>query len=122
MTEFDHNIPVFIQIIEMLKQQISSSQLKAGDKMLSVRDLAAQMRVNPNTVQRAYRELEVEALIESRRGLGSYVTEDQEKLEGVRNDMAKCMSQDFVSKMYKMGFELNEILAYIQKSQEEKRP
>ncbi len=119
MTQFDHNIPVYIQIIEMLKQQIVSSELETGDKMPSVRDLATQMKVNPNTVQRAYKDLEALSLIESRRGMGSYVTEDVKKLEALRNDMATCMSQDYISKMFKMGFKLDEVLEYIQKNKEE---
>lgn len=113
MTEFNHNIPVYVQIIELLKQQIISARLKTGDKMPSVRDLATQMQVNPNTVQRAYKELETMGLIESRRGMGSYVTEDVQKLKAIRNDMAISMSQEFISKMLKIGFEVEEVLEYM---------
>ena len=65
--------PIYSQIIDTIKQQILAGVLQQGDKLPSVRELAAQLSINPNTIQRAYRELEMEGWIGSMAGKGSFV-------------------------------------------------
>jgi len=67
-------IPVYVQIMDHVKHSIASGLLRNGDRLPSIRDLARELRVNPNTVVKAYRELEIEGVIESRKGQGSYVS------------------------------------------------
>ncbi len=72
----DRGNPVYLQIQAQLERRIASGTLAAGDALPSVRALAKQLRVNPNTVVRAYRELEFSGLVETRHGEGTFVTQD----------------------------------------------
>lgn len=66
--EFDNNLPIYLQIMQYIKKQIVTGTLKAGDKIPSVRELAAELQINPNTVQRTFQELEREEVVETKRG------------------------------------------------------
>ena len=74
---FDNNIPIYIQIVEKLKIQIISGEYAPGERLLSVRDLATSLKVNPNTLQRALQELEDAGLIFTERTNGKFVTSDK---------------------------------------------
>ena len=88
--------PVYVQILEQVKHAVASGLLIEGDKLPSIRALARELRVNPNTIIRAYRELEVEGVVISKRGQGSFVT----KLQNTLTDEGKCeMLVKIVDKM-----------------------
>ena len=86
MFKFDNNTPIYIQLVEQLKIDIISGQLKSGERLPSVRDLALQNKVNPNTMQKALVELEELNLIYTERTNGKYVTEDTKLIEKHKND------------------------------------
>jgi GntR family transcriptional regulator len=75
LLEIDHHsgVPIYRQVIEQIRQQIMAGQLSEGEQLMSVRELAAQLRVNPMTISKAYALLEVEGLVERRRGIGLFV-------------------------------------------------
>jgi GntR family transcriptional regulator len=75
LLEINHHsgMPIYRQVIEQIRRQIMAGQLGEGEQLMSVRDLAAQLRVNPMTISKAYALLEVEALVERRRGIGLFV-------------------------------------------------
>ncbi len=74
LLEIDHHsgVPIYRQLIEQIRRQIMSGQLGEGEQLMSVRELAAQLRVNPMTISKAYALLEVEGLVERRRGIGLF--------------------------------------------------
>jgi GntR family transcriptional regulator len=74
LLEIDHHsgVPIYRQVIEQIRQQIMAGRLSEGEKLMSVRELAAQLRVNPMTISKAYALLEVEGLVERRRGVGLF--------------------------------------------------
>ena len=72
--DFDARMPIYLQIMEGIKKDIISGKLKRGEKMPSVRNMAAELKVNVNTMQRVYQELEREGLITTQRGTVSFVT------------------------------------------------
>ncbi|GKX29108.1 GntR family transcriptional regulator [Vallitalea longa] len=111
--EFDNNVPVYIQILSYLKELVIKRQLKEGEKMPSVRELAKDLKVNPNTVQRAYRELESEGIIVSKRGMGSFVTSDSNSIINLRDEIAKDTVMNFANRMINMGFSKKEIMKII---------
>ncbi|WBW94887.1 GntR family transcriptional regulator [Oceanirhabdus sp. W0125-5] len=113
MIEFDNNIPVYIQILNFLKEKIVKRDLKEGDKMPSVRELAKELKVNPNTVQRAYKDLESSNIIFTKRGMGSFVTEDKLKINDLREDLAKEIILEFSTRMKNMGFNKEEMIEVI---------
>lgn len=81
MLKIDPNISIYIQIAEYLRIQIFSGQLEPGDKLLSIRDMAIELEVNPNTIKRVYLELIADGLIYTNGTLGNYVTEDKKLIE-----------------------------------------
>jgi len=75
LLEINHHsgVPIYRQVIEQIRRQIMAGQLSEGEQLMSVRDLAAQLRVNPMTISKAYALLEIEELVERRRGIGLFV-------------------------------------------------
>lgn len=107
---FDPERPIYQQIIDEFKRAVARGELAPGDRVPSQRDLATQARVNPNTVQRAYREMEWLGLVETLRGQGTFVTREPTLLANLRAEMAADAVQRFVTEMRGLGFSPEEIL------------
>lgn len=110
--------PVYLQIIDQVKQRIINGQYLPGDKLPSVRDLASEASVNPNTMQRALSDLERDGLIFSERTSGRFVTEDTAMIDQVKISLARELVADFVSKMHELGFTTKEIIQAIEQIKE----
>ncbi|WKB35609.1 GntR family transcriptional regulator [Terrilactibacillus sp. S3-3] len=105
MTEsFNPATPIYLQLSERIKHQIIRGELGSGDKLPSVRDLAIESGVNPNTVQRTYRELEESGIVEKKRGQGTFVTADQKILQNMREGLKERHISGFVQEMKEMGY------------------
>ncbi|MFD3261123.1 GntR family transcriptional regulator [Paenibacillus lentus] len=111
--EFDNNLPIYLQIMNYIKREIVTGKLKAGDKIPSVRELAAELQINPNTVQRTFQELEREAIVETRRGLGRYVTSEESKIMMIKKEMAGDLLERFIHGMQELGFTSEDIAAIV---------
>ena len=116
--EFRSDRPIYAQIITQIQQRIVTGQLQPGDRLPSVRDLAAEAGVNPNTMQRAMTELERQGLVHSQRTAGRFVTEDGATIRKLREDLARTQVQDFLVAMGQLGFAPQEIADLIQKEGE----
>ena len=101
--EFDPNRPIYLQIIEEIKKRAVRGAYPPGAKLPSVREMALQMGVNPNTMARAYSELEREAFVFARRGQGSFVAEEAERVEAERARLAEAAVQRFVTEIRELG-------------------
>lgn len=112
---FDDKIPIYIQIMDLIKKEIATENLKGGDKLLSVRELSSKLKVNPNTIQRAYRELEREGLTYTQRGMGSFVVENKETIKKLKMNMAKNVINNFIIGMKELGFNKNDMLDALNK-------
>ena len=110
---FDNRKPIYMQLLEGLKLKIISGEMKPGEKFPTVRSLAEEAEINPNTVQRALAELEREGLIYADRTKGRFVTDDCEKIEQVRRVIALNMVQNFKDMLLKMGYDEDEIIKLI---------
>jgi len=108
--EFENDRPIYTQILEHIELSIISGNYKPGDKLPSVRELAGDAAVNPNTMQRALAELERRMLVHSERTTGRFITEDMELISQVKERTADNYIDEFVVKMKKIGFSENEIL------------
>ncbi|RDW20134.1 GntR family transcriptional regulator [Oceanobacillus arenosus] len=106
---FQSSQPIYQQLAERLKRQIIRGELSPGDKLPSVRETGIDVSVNPNTVQRTYRELESMQIVETRRGQGTFVTEDELILDSIREEMKAKVITDFVRGMQEMGYSDEEI-------------
>lgn len=115
----DSERPVYIQLIEQIKSGIISGYFKPGDKVPSVRDLASQAGVNPNTMQKALAELEREELVYTNRTSGRYITSDTEIIKTLKVESANNIVIDFLDNMKKLGFTKKETLEILRKIVEE---
>ena len=106
--------PIFLQIVERIQTDIISGKYKPGDKLPSVRDLASEASVNPNTMQKAFSELKRTGLVYIQRTAGRFITEDTELIDELKKDFAKEKITEFIDLMQKLGFSKEEILALIQ--------
>ena len=117
--KLDSNLPIYTQIIEHIQLDIISGLYQPGDRLPSVRDLAAEASVNPNTMQKPLSELERSGLLHSQRTSGRFITEDIHMIEKMKEELAFARIHDFLDKMSQMGFQKKEILALIEKIQKE---
>ena len=108
--EFDNNMPIYIQLVEQIKINIISGNLKPMDRLPSVRELALQTKVNPNTMQKALAELEETGLIFTERTNGKYVTGDQSLIDRYKKEYAQSLARNFLQNMQKAGFTREEAL------------
>jgi len=100
---FDKDKSIFIQIVERIESDIVSGKYAPGDKLPTVRELAVEAAVNPNTMQKAYSELERLGLVYTQRTNGRFVTDDVRLIEKTRKELAKKTAQEFLSKMKEIG-------------------
>ena len=87
--QFTNDKPIYIQLIDVFKCKIVAGNLKSGDRLDSVRDLAVQAQVNPNTMQKALSELEKEGLVRTERNSGRYITDDETVIDKIRIQLSK---------------------------------
>ncbi|WP_297631501.1 GntR family transcriptional regulator [uncultured Clostridium sp.] len=108
--EFNTNEPIYIQIKRFLEKKIISGEYVGEFKMASVRELAGELKVNPNTIQRVYTELEGDDLIYTKRGIGKFVTSDKKIINNLRIDISKELIKKFIKDTKELGFSKEEIL------------
>lgn len=116
----DSDRPIYAQILERIQMQIVSGVYQPGDKLPSVRELAMQAGVNPNTMQKALSELERSGLIITQRTSGRNVTEDLDMIKETRRQLAGERIQDFLKKMQELGYEREDIIAMLKETKGEK--
>ena len=102
--------PIFMQIIEIIQLEIISGKYRPSDKLPSVRDLASEAAVNPNTMQKALSELERSGLVYSQRTSGRFITEDVKMIEELKSSLAKEKIHEFLENMQKLGFQKEETI------------
>ncbi|EEG74808.1 GntR family transcriptional regulator [[Clostridium] hylemonae] len=112
--DLDNGRPIYLQLMEKIQQDIISGIYKPGDKLPSVRDLALDAAVNPNTMQKALSELERSGLVYSQRTSGRFITEDERMLKQMKTELASEHIRDFFEKMKQLGFQEDETLLLIQ--------
>jgi len=113
--DLERPTPIFSQIMEGIRLSVVSGRSKAGDKIPSIRDLAIELRVNPNTVAKAYQELEREGILEVKRGMGTFIAENQ----NVKRDVSELLQQrieELLSIAVEMGFSPTEVQSLLEKS------
>ena len=107
---FDDRMPIYRQIILQFCQAFVRGDIRAGERIPSIRDLAVLLKVNTNTVQRVYQEMEREGLISSKRGTGYFFTEDEDEIEKTRKRLSFNAMEHFVIEMRALGCSENQIL------------
>lgn len=114
----DNDRPIYFQLMERIQRDIIAGVYQPGDKLPSVRDLALEAAVNPNTMQKALSELERSGLVYSQRTSGRFITEDTEMLTQMKKELATEHIQEFFQKMEQLGFSRAELLTLVTKAAE----
>ena len=111
--KIDNNKPVYIQLVEQLKVKIISGEIELDSKLDSVRSLAADAMVNPNTMQKALAELEREGFVYSKRTSGRFVTDNKELIENERKNLVKDNVKKTLDTLINLGYTNDEILSLV---------
>lgn len=98
------------KVVEQIKTQIAVGQLKAGDKLPAVRDLAIEAGVNPNTMQKAFAQLERDGLVYSVRTSGRFVSDNKDKAKALEEELVNSYMNDFTESIKKLGYTPSEVL------------
>ena len=113
--ELDSGQPIFKQIVDRIRMDIVSGKYQPGERAPSVRELAAEAAVNPNTMQRAFAELERMGLVYSKRTSGRFITEDKQLIEQMRAQIAEEKVALFLEGMQNLGFGREEMLSFMER-------
>ncbi|MCI9609201.1 MAG: GntR family transcriptional regulator [Oscillibacter sp.] len=112
---FSNDAPIYTQLIQQVKAGIVTGAFPPGEQLPSVRDLATEAGVNPNTMQRALAELERDGLVYSQRTAGRFVTEDNTMINTAKRSLAERHVKTFLEAMLRLGFRKDEIIDLISK-------
>jgi DNA-binding transcriptional regulator YhcF (GntR family) len=114
----DHSgVPVYRQIIDQVLGGVATGTLRPGDQLPTVRQVAVDLAINPNTVQRAYRELEIRGLLETQQGTGTFISQQKIKRdEAERRRQLSQLAADFIARAGAAGFNIEELLEAIHES------
>ena len=107
---FQNERPIYLQIVEQMEMEIMSGYYPKGSKLPTVRELAMQYKVNPNTMQKAFVELEQRGLVFAKRTSGRYVSENESVIENVKQQAAKAKTQEYIRYVRQLGLEEEDIL------------
>lgn len=123
MELFESTKPIYLQIMDLIKKEIATGKLPPGGQMASVRELAMQYQVNPNTVQRALSELEREGLVKSDRTIGRFINDQSEMVEALRNQMIEEVIVEFIKKVKELNMGTDQLCPLIERylSREERK-
>ncbi|MEL3906027.1 MAG: GntR family transcriptional regulator [Treponema sp.] len=119
--KYTANIPIYVQIIEKIKQDVLTGVLAQGEKLPSIQEMAVQMDVNQNTMFRAYKECETLGLLETKRGIGSFVVDDKAIIAQLRAEKVQLITDTFVHELKELGFSNDEMLAVLRSTLEEEK-
>lgn len=117
--ELKSDRPIYTQLLEELKRRIVSGYYQPGEKLLPVRELAQEAKVNPNTMQKALSELERQSLVFAVRTTGRYITEDTSLIEGTKKEFAASHVKTYYDEMKTLGYQRKEMIQLISDYEEE---
>lgn len=119
--DFDANKPIYQQLVNRISSEIIRGVRQAGEKLPSVREYALEAGVNANTIQRVYRELENLQIVVTKRGQGTFITDNHKRLDTLRETMKVEFIQQFIRDMKDMGFSTQEMIESIQSEGRDKK-
>jgi len=117
--DFKSGVPFYRQIIEQVKFAIARGDLRPGDQLVTVRQLAVDLSINPNTVIRAYRELEIEGMLETHQGSGTFVGQEKPRIDDIeRQRMLDQILTELLARATGYGFSLQDMLEGLRRREE----
>jgi GntR family transcriptional regulator len=121
--DYESGVPIYAQIMEQIKHLVAAGRLKPGDQLPTIRQLAVDLRVNPNTVVRAYHELDRQGVISTQQGRGTFIARrpDERRLVEMRKDRLRAIMGGALLEALSLGYEAEEIREAFEKQLEEWR-
>ncbi len=116
--EFDPMSPIWLQVVNQIKGSIATGTIEPGEKLPGGRDLAVRFSINPNTAARVYQELERAGLCETRRGMGTYVTGDTERIAQLRAGMASEAAGRYLRDLKNLGLTREDAIRLLNEKEE----
>lgn len=116
--QYDSKIPIYLQVIDSIKTDIISERIKCGQKLPSSRELAVTYTINPNTAARVYQELEREGVCYTKRGMGTFVTEDERVIAMLKKEMAEEALDVFLKSISELGISIDEAIELLKQREE----
>ena len=117
--EYNTGAPIYLQVINELKKKMVKGEVKPGEKMPSSRDLAVEYKVNQNTAARIYREMEMQGWCFTRRGIGTFVSEEENMFRDLKKEMASELLKNFMHEMKGLGYKKDDIIDQIAEYKED---
>ena len=117
--KFDNNRSIYVQLVEKIQNRIITGVYAPGSRLASVRELAGEAEVNPNTMQKALAELERAGLVHAIRTSGRFVTEDQKMIENLKRESAVEIIREFREKMKALGYDDEAVIKLIKETKKE---
>lgn len=111
--QFDQSAPIYLQVVTEIKKDIVAGRRLPGEKLPSGRDLALLFKINPNTAARVYQVLETEGICYTKRGLGTFISEEADMKERLKKEMAEELLRHFLENMEALGYTREEIKALL---------
>lgn len=121
MEDYESSRPIYLQIIEKIKMRIILGEPGLGERLVSMRDMSLEMGVNPNTMVRVYNQLEREGVVETRRGMGTYVVTDPDLVKRLQEEVIDTRIVSVVTDLTQAGFTDAQIMSYVRKALERAR-
>lgn len=119
--DFTSGSPIYLQVIMEIRNRMITGDLKPGEKLPSSRELAVQFSINPNTAARVYSEMDSMGLSFTKRGIGTFVTEDEEKIRALKEDYTSEIMEEFFRKMKRIGYGEEESLKCLEQFLDRKK-
>lgn len=117
--KFDNNRSIYVQLVEEIRNRIITGEYPPGSRLSSVRELAGEAEVNPNTMQKALTELERVGLVYAVRTSGRFVTEDQKMIDNLKRESAVEIINKFREKMKALGYDNEEVISLMKETEKE---
>lgn len=116
---YNNETPIYLQVIHDLKKKIVQGKISPGEKLPSNRELAVLYKINQNTAARIYREMEAAGYCFTRRGIGTFISEEEKMTVNIKKEMADELLQNFIHEMKDLGYQKEEILEQITQYKED---
>ncbi|MCT4612004.1 MAG: GntR family transcriptional regulator [Clostridia bacterium] len=107
--EFDKSLPIYEQIKDRIRVKIIKGDYKPGDKLLSTREYAIKLSVNPNTMSRVFKDLEIEGVVFTKRGLGTFISEDKDLINNIKDEMLEDIVLNFIKSFKELNYSVESI-------------
>ena len=117
---YNAEIPIYLQVIQDIKKKMVQGRIIPGEKLPSSRELAILYKINQNTAARIYREMEMAGYCFTRRGIGTFISEEKEMFEKIKEEMADELLHNFMTGMKDLGYQKGDIISQIADYKEEK--